>query len=144
MTRLKKVVEFTFILFVIFQAQGCITSQTKRVDDTENSAESISFEEKFPIPDDFTPAYQVISFEDLSYMYGGNNIDRHQYRITLPRGLSDDEIKSNMRHLAMQKYEQTGVKNLSILAYRDKSEINGAYTAALYELCPYGKWEQTM
>lgn len=143
MTRLKKVVKLIVVLLVIFQTQGCITTQKKRVGDTENSVESISFERKFPSPDDFTPIYQIVSFEDLSYMYGGNKIDRHQYRIILPRGLSNDEIKLNMRHLAMRKYKQLGVKNLSILAYRDKSEINGAYTAALYELCPYGKWEQT-
>lgn len=143
MKSLKKVVELAVVLLVIFQSQGCITTQKKCVSDTEKSVESNSFERKFPIPDDFTPVYQVASFEDLSYMYGGNKIDRHQYRIILPRGLSDEEIKSNMRHLAMQKYAQIGVKNLSILAYRDKSEINEAYTAALYELCPYGKWEQT-
>lgn len=140
---LKKVVKLIVVLLVIFQAQGCITTQKKRVGNTENSVESTSFERKFPIPNNFSPVYKDISFEDLSYMYDGSKIDRHQYRIILPRGLSNEEIKANMRHLAMQKYKQLGVKNLSIFAYRDKSEINGAYTAALYELCPYGKWEQT-
>lgn len=143
MTNLKKVVELIVVLLAIIQAEGCVNTQKKRMVDTENRAESSSFEEKFPIPNDFSPVYKDISFEDLSYIYGGNKIDRHQYRIILPRGLSNHEIKSNMRHLAMHKYKQLGVKNLSILAYKDKSEINGAYTAALYELCPYGKWEQT-
>lgn len=143
MTGLKKFVELIVALLVIIQVQGCINTQKKRVVDSENSVECSSFKEKFPISNDFKPVYQIASFEDLSYMDGGNKINRHQYRIVLPKGLSNDEIKLNMRHLAMQKYAQIGVKNLSILAYRDKNEINGAYTAALYELCPYGKWEQT-
>lgn len=140
---MKIVVKLIVVLLMIFQAQGCINTQKKRVVDNDNSVECSSFKEKFPIPNDFTPVYQIASFEDLSYMYGGHKIDRHQYRIILPRGLSEEDIKLNMRHLAMQKHAQIGVKNLSILAYRDKNEINGAYTAALYELCPYGKWEQT-
>ena len=102
-----------------------------------------SFEKKFPISDTFMPSYQIASFEDLSLNNGSNKILRHQYRVVLPKGLSEADIKSNMRHLAMHKYKQHGVKNLSILAYKDKNDINGPFTASLYELCPHGEWGQT-
>lgn len=122
---MKKILYLSLLLFIVI------------------SCDNNTFEKQFPISDTFIPAYQIASLEDLSFGSGNDEILRHQYRIILPRGLSEEEIKSNMRHLAMQKYKQLGVKNISILAYRDKSEVNGTYTAALYELCPYGKWEQT-
>lgn len=107
------------------------------------SCQSSTFEGRFPIPDSFTPAYHVASSEDLSYENGAEKIMRHQYRVVIPKDLSESEIKNNMRHLAIQTYKQHRVKNISILAYTDINKINGSYTACLYELCPYGKWEQT-
>lgn len=98
-------------------------------------------EEKLPIPKEFKPSYKIVSDERLDYKWDGLDIMRKSYRITVPK-CTNEEIKNNCRHLAIKTY-QSGVYNVSIFVYNNRSEVNGQYTVALYEFCPYGDWGRT-
>ncbi|WP_373837057.1 hypothetical protein [Bacteroides heparinolyticus] len=97
--------------------------------------------EKLPIPDDFNPSYKIASKDRIDYEWDGLDIMRISYRIVIPK-LRYEDIRYNCRHLTVKTYE-SGIHNVSILAYSDESEMNGPYTVALYEFCPYGDWGRT-
>ena len=104
---------------------------------------SSRMEKKLPIPEDFTPNYEIVSQDDIQYKSDGYDIFRYSFRIILPEGLTEKEIKYNFRKIVLDTYEETNIKNISIFAYLDIVEANGPYTIAMYEFCPYGDWSRT-
>lgn len=95
------------------------------------------------IPTNFISKFEIVSTEDISYKEKDILIKRIQQKITLPSNLSEDEVKDNLRKVAVGIYNQYECKNISIFAYSDKNNINCAYTIAMYEFCPYGDWSLT-
>ncbi len=81
--------------------------------------------------------YKIMESEDISY----SNVIRMSYRVVVPSDISEDELKSTLVHIVLEKTsENPDIDEISIFAYDDEDDIHGAYTSGMLEWCPYGDW----
>ena len=89
----------------------------------------------------FKPHYIIIhtSLEDLSF----NGIPRFTRRISVPLGLSSEDLKQNLSHAAWRLQKEKNAAAVIILAHRDddKNRIGG-FTAGKCTLAPFGDWSK--
>lgn len=92
-----------------------------------------------PVSSSFEPSYSVVENTDISI----NSAQMLRVKIILPKQLSETEIIDNCRSFVISNYDITGIRNVTMFAYNNESEINGPYTIGIYEFCPYGDWNRT-
>lgn len=97
---------------------------------------SPSMIDKLEIPAGFTKRYIIQEVEDFSY----GNVDRKQLRITLPVGLSKQEVELNIVHATKYYYDKNKPDGISILGYTKNDDIRYFYTVAMGEYAPNGDW----
>jgi hypothetical protein len=96
------------------------------------------FDQKFKVPGGFKPSYKVVKIE--SYPFAG--ADRKAIKITLPKGLSKEQIRHNLIDCTRVQYVNLNQPDaISINAYRQDSDATGMYDAKCI-FAPYGKWEK--
>jgi hypothetical protein len=72
-------------------------------------------------------------------------INRREIRISLPAGLSKDEVRYNVTHCIVSDFNKNKPDAISVLVYcRDDVlfDIDGMYNVARAVFAPYGKWER--
>lgn len=72
-------------------------------------------------------------------------IRRREIRISLPAGLTKDEVRYNVKHCIVSDFNKNKPDAISVLAYcRDDVlfNIDGMYNVARAVFAPYGKWER--
>ncbi|QSQ25272.1 hypothetical protein JY651_10230 [Pyxidicoccus parkwayensis] len=86
---------------------------------------------------DFTPRYAVATTERFDV--GG--VPRLSMKVTVPRGLTREDLEANVRHALLRAYESGPVKfgAVSVLAYAS-AKTNSVYDAAKGDFAPGGKW----
>ncbi len=86
---------------------------------------------------DVTPQYKLVGTERFDI--GGTA--RLNVKVTVPRGLTREELEQNVRHALLHFYESGTTKfgAVSVLAYAS-ANTNGAYDAAKGDFAPHGQW----
>lgn len=89
----------------------------------------------------FTPVYTVLEEENLT-LYG---VPRYEQRISVPLGLSEEELKQNLLAAAWKLQKEKNAVAVVIFAFRgDDTQRNGGYTAGKCTLAPNGVWADAM
>lgn len=90
----------------------------------------------------FSPGQHPQFVKRKSERYDVANVRRVQVRITVPPGLSREELAANVCVAASRTYRAAGPGGLgavAVLAYASE-KVDGMYTAANGEFAPEGKW----
>lgn len=89
----------------------------------------------------FTPAYTVLEEENLT-LYG---VQRYEQRISVPLGLSEEELKQNLLAAAWKLQKEKNAVAVVIFAFRgDDMQRDGGYTAGKCTIAPNGVWADAM
>lgn len=91
--------------------------------------------------DKFRPRYFIIydSLEDHSM----NGAPRFAQRISVPLGLSQEELKQNLSHAAWRLLKEKNAHAVIIWGHRDDDKKRqGGFTAGKCTLAPYGYWSK--
>ncbi len=89
----------------------------------------------------FTPAYTVLEEENLT-LYG---VPRYEQRISVPLGLSEEELKQNLLAAAWKLQKEKNAVAVVIFAFRgDDMQRDGGYTAGKCTIAPNGVWTDAM
>ena len=91
--------------------------------------------------DNFKPRYIIIysSEENLSI----SGAARFAVKISVPLGLSQEELKQNLSHAAWRLLKQKNANAVIIWAYRDDDKLRaGGFTAGKCILAPFGDWSK--
>lgn len=115
----KKVIYSCLIIFMFF-----ISACTNEIDDV------------LKIPVDFKPSYKLIQQKNLDYA----NVKRIQVKIAVSPGLSKNDLEYNLKFVAKNTYNQRKPNAISVIAYKEGTDYNSVYTAAISEFAPYGDW----
>ena len=124
---MKKLLLLLFLMLLV----SCKENKKK-----ETSDYSI-LQNNLDIPTFFDPEYTVKEREDLSH----GNANRRQLRITVPTGLTKELVEYNIKEAVFTDIIRNGRAAVSVLVYKDKDSVNRAYTVAMGEFVPGGKWE---
>ncbi len=95
------------------------------------------------IPDKpkFIPVYTVVEEENLT-LYG---VPRYEQRISVPLGLSEEELKQNLLAAAWKLQKEKNAVAVVIFAFRgDDMQRDGGYTAGKCTIAPNGIWADAM
>ncbi|QDE68266.1 MULTISPECIES: hypothetical protein [Myxococcus] len=86
---------------------------------------------------DFTPRYEIINMDRLDIA----GVPRLLVRVRVPRGLSREDLESNVRHALLKSYDSVPVRlgAVSVAAYGSERMNMGA-DAAIGEFAPGGQW----
>ena len=89
----------------------------------------------------FTPAYTVLEEKNLT-LYG---VQRYEQRISVPLGLSEEELKQNLLAAAWKLQKDKNAVAVVIFAFRgDDMQRNGGYTAGKCTIAPFGDWAKAV
>lgn len=89
----------------------------------------------------FTPKYTVIEEDNLTLA----GVSRFEQRISVPLGLSHEELKKNLLDAAWKLQKKKNAAAVVIFAFReDDIERKSGYTAGKCTLAPFGDWAKAM
>ena len=88
------------------------------------------------IPKDFSPVYKIQQTEDLSRW----NVKRLRAKITVPTGLTKEQLTANIKHAIISLYKKHSPKAISVLVYKHGDSLDYGFTVAMSEFAPYGEW----
>ena len=89
----------------------------------------------------FTPAYTVLEEKNLT-LYG---VQRYEQRISVPLGLSEEELKQNLLAAAWKLQKDKNAVAVVIFAFRDDDvQRDGGYTAGKCTIAPFGDWAKAV
>lgn len=120
-------------LLIGFSLTSCNSNNNKG---TSTHPEKKTIEEIVQIPTDFTLNYTLEKEEDLSY----NGIVRNQLRITIPTGLTKEDIENNIKKAVLDCFKKNESDGISVLVFEKGDNIESAYTVAMGEFAPMGNW----
>ena len=109
-------------------------------DNTSNNVVTSKKEDKYE-DNNFKPRYFIIysSLENLSLP----NTPRFSLKVSLPLGLSENELKQNLSHAAWRLLKEKNAKAVIIWGYRDDDKLRaGGFTAGKCILAPFGDWSK--
>jgi hypothetical protein len=126
----------------------------------QESADTAAQKDSAGIPKEYDSAsvreYEIIGLEDISIkalekplseysLSELNNLPmnvRMQYRVLMPVGISEVELKSTMIQVVLDETSKNkDIDEISVVAYDRKEDANGIYTLGMLKWCPNGKWE---
>ena len=91
--------------------------------------------------DKFTPKYTVVEEDNLTLA----GVPRFEQRISIPLGLSHEELKKNLLDAAWKLQKKKNAAAVVIFAFReDDTERKSGYTAGKCILAPFGDWAKAM
>ena len=133
-----------FVAFFLLQLIGCKNESERDVsknDDLiqeEQSSDIITINDIINIPTDLIVAYKIVKEENLSY----SNINRRQIRISIPLGLTRQDITLNIYHSIKMTYNKYKPDGISVFVHQitDGSKFGGIIANA--DFAPYGKWDK--
>jgi len=67
---------------------------------------------------------------------------RKSIKISVPSGLSQNDLQDNLKHAARVLYEKHKPNALMVFAYREGDSTSDVYSAGRCVFAPYGKWEK--
>ena len=96
---------------------------------------------KTQVTNNFIPQYTVIDEENLTLA----GVPRFEQRISIPLGLSLEELKQNLLDAAWKLQKKKNASAIVIFAFReDDIKREGGYTAGKCTLAPFGVWAKAM
>ncbi|MFZ3578060.1 hypothetical protein [Virgibacillus sp. DJP39] len=86
----------------------------------------------------FETSYEIIEETDISLL----SATRHRVSISVPLGLSKQELEFNLKHVVKNLYEKHEADALTIFAYREDDEIKQNYSAGRIVFATEGDWSK--
>ncbi|MGD9779561.1 hypothetical protein [Methanomethylovorans sp.] len=163
---IKTVIKWVLIVFVLLVLLGALLGgqsdqQTKSTDQQQQEGTITTVQEGLAnLPNEYDSSavqkYEIIKIEDISIKalekplseYSSSELNnlpmnvRMQYRVLLPIGVSETELKSTLIQLVLDETSKnTDIDEISVFAYERKEDSSGAYTLGMLEWCPNGQWD---
>jgi hypothetical protein len=136
---MKKIYYIGILTFLIlFSCKENKSSNQKEKVEISEIAKNISIDEIINIPKDFSKSYDIEKEEDISY--GG--VKRTQLRIVIPSGLDKETVENNIKYAVIESYNKKESNGISILVYENGDNIESAFSVAMGDFAPNGKWEE--
>ena len=89
----------------------------------------------------FTPVYKIVGEENLTLA----GVPRFERRISVPLGLSTEELKQTLRDAAWKLQKDKNAVAAVIFAFReDDTKRDGGYTAGKCTVAPFGDWAKAV
>lgn len=121
--------KITGILFLLALAMPFLSSNPKNETDNTSTA---------PV---FVPSYNVLKEDNLTL--GG--VPRFRQEISVPLGLSTEELKQNLLDAAWKLQKQKDASAVVIFAFReDDKKRDSGYSAGKCTVAPFGDWAKAM
>ncbi len=123
-----KLLKFLIGIIVLFLIAGFFIS-------------SEAIEKTKKVADNFTPKYTVVEEDNLTLA----GVPRFEQRISVPLGLSHEELKKNLLDAAWKLQKKKNAAAVIIFAFReDDKERKGGYSAGKCTLAPFGNWAKAI
>ncbi len=106
-----------------------------------NTGETTTSKPQLKVTDKFIPKYTVVEEDNLTLA----GVPRFEQRISVPLGLSHEELKKNLLDAAWKLQKKKNAAAVVIFAFReDDTERKSGYTAGKCTLAPFGDWAKAM
>ena len=106
-----------------------------------NTGEIATSKPQLKVTDKFIPKYTVVEEDNLTLA----GVPRFEQRISVPLGLSHEELKKNLLDAAWKLQKKKNAAAVIIFAFReDDKERKGGYSAGKCTLAPFGNWAKAI